>query len=416
MQTALSYIDYIFITASSYPMVIQIAIFFIFFNTILGLFLFLNMIRIRRKKKNADYRTENIQSKAEQLFNDLLQAHEIKHASEIIESYETRVEKLNSNSIDTICGALENIVLNNRKLRQSENFLQIIDTFDVLNHLEDHMSSFSTKKRLDVFQMLSNLELTVSDSNILPHTYSKKKSIKKSSRTSYIAVSKNDPFKFFETNRETELNEWDQISLMQQFETHHKDNLPDFSKWIRYTKQKTQIVFFVRMAAHFNQSNSMDTIADLLNNEDHDIRKEAISALGKLNYATIEPKLMKMFYSQPDICQKAIIQTVTIFQTGAAFDFLKNAYESAASFESKLLLAEALYLYKPYGLQYFKNKIQKEEGFNKLILQHVQNPLIKSEFKDVLSEKSIKPKRRTKVKLTASEENEIYSLPDLVTN
>jgi uncharacterized membrane protein len=233
MQTALSYIDYIYITASSYPMVIQIAIFFIFFNTILGLLLFLNMIRIRRKKKKSDSRTENVQSKAEELFYEVLQANEIKHASEIIENYETQVEKLNSNSIETICGALENIVLNNRKLRQSENFLQIIDTFDVLNHLEDNMSSFSTKKRLDVFQMLSNLELTVSDSNILPHTYSKKKSIKKGSRTSYLAVSKNDPFKFFETNRETELNEWDQISLMQQFETHHKDNLPDFSKWIR---------------------------------------------------------------------------------------------------------------------------------------------------------------------------------------
>jgi hypothetical protein len=170
------------------------------------------------------------------------------------------------------------------------------------------------------------------------------------------------------------------------------------------------------MAAHFNQSNSMDTIADLLNNDDHDIRKEAISALGKLNYATIEPKLMKMFYSQPDICQKAIIQTVTIFQTGAAFDFLKNAYESAASFESKLLLAEALYLYKPDGLQYFKNKIQKEEGLNKLILQHVQNPLINSELKDVLSEKITKPKRRTKVKINLSEEVQIYSLPELVTN
>jgi hypothetical protein len=203
---------------------------------------------------------------------------------------------------------------------------------------------------------------------------------------------------------------------MQQFETHHKDNLPDFSKWIRYTKQKTQIVFFIRMAAHFNQTNSMDTIADLLNNDDHDIRKEAISALGKLHYATIEPKLMKIYYSQPDICQKAIVQTVTLFQTGAAFDFLKNAYESAASFETKLLLAEALYLYKPYGLQYFKNKIQKEEGFNKLILQHVQNPLIKSELKEVMNENTTQPKRRTKAKLTTSEENEIYSLPNLVTN
>ena len=291
MNTIINYIDYIFITASAYPMIIQIAIFFIFFNTILGLFLFFYMIRVRRKKRKMDERIEKIQSKTEDLFLDILISEENISNYEIIEKFETEVEKFTPKSIETIALALENLVLKNRTLRLSKNFIPIIDSFDLLNHLEDSMNAYNTKKRLNVFQTLSNLELTVSDSKILPHTYSKDKSIKRGSRSSYLAVSKNDPFKFFETNRESDLNEWDQISLMQQFEIHHKENLPDFSQWIKYTKQKSQIIFFVRMTAHFKQTNSVDTIAELLNNDDHDIRREAILAMGTLNYSTIEPKL-----------------------------------------------------------------------------------------------------------------------------
>lgn len=396
-------------------MVIQIAIFFILANSLFGIILFFNLIRIRRKKKKIDSRIDNIQAKSEDLFLDFLVSAEDLSMPEVIEQYENQIEKLNPKSMETIAGALENLVLKNRTLRQSKNFMAIIGAFDLLNYLEDNMSSFSTKKRLSVFQILSNLELTVSDSKILPHTYSKNKSITKGSRSSYIGVSKNDPFKFFETNRESELNAWDQISLMQQFDVHHKENLPDFSKWIKYTKQKSQIIFFVRMTAHFNQTNSVSTISDLLNSDDHDIRYEAIVCLGKLNYATVEAKLTKIFYSQPEICQKAIVETITIFQTGMAFEFLRNAYETAANIETRLLLAEALYLYKPLGLQYFKNKIQKEEGFNKLILQHVQNPLIKSELKDRLDKNVLFNARKTK-RIVKKKDSDVINLIPMLKN
>jgi hypothetical protein len=416
MNTAISYIDYLFITISAYPMVIQIAIFFIFANSLLGIFLMVYMVRIRRKKGKMDVRIEHTLSKTEDLFLDLMLQDEPIPTYEIIEKFERDVEKLNAQSIDIILIALENLILKNRDLRKSVNFMPIIESFDILNILEGNMGNFSTKRKLEVFQTLSNLKLTVSDSKILPHTYSKQKSVKKGSRTSYVAVSKNDPFKFFETNRETDLNEWDQISLMQQFETHHKNNLPDFSKWIKYTKQKSQIIFFVRMTAHFGQKNSIDTITDLLNHDDHQIRKEAILALGQLDYNTIEAKLMRIFHSQPEICQKAIILTITMFQTGSAFDFLKESYEGAANTDTKLLLAESLYLYKPKGLQYFRNIIQKEDGFDKVILQHVENPLIKSELREMLEKKHVDSKTKTKRLVGSGLDNDLPNLKPALIN
>lgn len=394
-----SYLDYILITISTYPMVVQIAIYVIIINTIAGLLLFFNMIRLRRKlKKQDDFLLKNL-PKNEAFLREILNDDQKREAYEIVEKYEARIAQFSAVNHDVLIRALENLVLERSEFRRLVNYRQIIDTFDLVNYLEENMDAYSRKKRLAVFRTLSNLELTVSDFKILPHTYSKDKSIKKGSRSSYVSVSKNDPFKFFETNRETELNEWDQISLMKQFEEHHRDSLPDFSKWIRYTKQKSQIIFFVRMTAHFHQKNSIDTISELLNHQDHDIRREAIVTLGVLGYSTIEAKLMRMFHSQPESCQKEIVKVVTLFNTGLAFDFLKTAYEAAANIDTKLLLAEALYLYKPKGLQYFRNKIQHEQGFNQLILKHVENPLIKSELKELVDgqKSSSASKKRIKV-------------------
>ena len=262
----------------------------------------------------------------------------------------------------------------------------------------------STKKRLTVMQTLSNLELTVSDSRILPQTYSSDNSVKKSSRASYVGVSNNQPFKFFDSKTEMPLNEWDQIELMQQFEIHHKDALPDFSRWIKYSKHDSQIIFFTRMIAHFKQYTSVDIVCSLLDNTNKDIRKEAILALGKLNYTAIESKLIHMFYHEPHDCQRAIVYAITMFQTGEAFDFLVSTYDETGSVDNRLLVAEAIYLYGPRGVKFLKERIEQEEGFNKLILMHVQNPLIQSELKSALEKADQNFKLAPKKKQASREE------------
>jgi hypothetical protein len=240
------------------------------------------------------------------------------------------------------------------------------------------------------------LKLTISDSKILPHTYSKNRFLNKESRTSYLGVSKNDPYKFFENSTQN-LNQWDQIGLMQQFLLHHKDNLPNFSKWIKYSKETSQIIFFVRMVAHFNQKSSIPTLIELLENYNHEIRAEVIVALGKMKVLEIEPKFIDLYFSQPLICQNAIIESVAYIQSGNALDFLKQAYESVNNYDTKKLIAEVIYLYGKKGKEHFKELQKNEGGFNQLILQHVENPLIMSKLKNYnISESKIKRPNRAK--------------------
>src|SRR5690606_25433812 len=205
------------------------------------------------------------------------------------------------------------------------NYYNLIKGLKIDNHLEKELEFSNTHRQLRAFQSLSRLSLTVSDSKILPYTYSRNNSLKKESRSTYIGVSNNDPFKFFDIENYN-LNYWDQISLLNQLEMHHGDNLPNFSKWIKYSKDKSQTIFLIRAVAYFKQIHSVDVLKELLSSEDHEIRREVILTLGKMKIATVENDLKNMYYNQPAECQNAIIEAIALLQSGKSLNFLKDAY------------------------------------------------------------------------------------------
>ena len=217
---------------------------------------------------------------------------------------------------------------------------------------------------------------------MLLHTFSSNNSLRKESRASYVGVSNNDPFKFFDLVNG--LNYWDQINLMQQIELHHSDNLPNFSKWIKYSGDTTQTIFFIRMVSHFRQTTSIDALSDSLIDPDPAIRVEAILAIGKMELQEMEPRLIAMYFHQPISCQNAIIEAIAYINSGMALDFLKEAYENINTYDAKRLIAEVIYLYGEEGRQYFDTLVAREKGFSFLTLEHVMNPLIPSLLRDFM--------------------------------
>jgi hypothetical protein len=194
-----------------------------------------------------------------------------------------------------------------------------------------------------------------------------------------MGISNNDPFKFLD--EKDSLNEWEEINLMQQFEMHHKDQLPDFSKWLRYSEDEEKIKFFIRQAAYFDQQNSLKTIITLLQHSDYKVRKEAIIAIGKMRAADQEPKLIDMYFAEPLAGQFAIIEAISFINSGKSLEFLEKTYDLANNPDLKRVAAEAIYFYGEEGRNLFDKLIRTENSSNKNILRHVQNPLIISALK-----------------------------------
>lgn len=404
MEIIFEYFEYYRVLLSSFPFIIQIALVTIFINVIATIIFFASAFILRRNGEKKDLIVEQLYPEIFAFIKDILDSEEVHIDSDIHASFVEKFGKLTKKIYGPIVLALENLTFNNPSLsEESINYYNLIKGLKVDAHLEKELEFSNTHRQLRAFQSLSRLSLTVSDSKILPYTYSRNNSLRKESRATYIGVSNNDPFKFFDRENYN-LNYWDQISLLQQLELHHGNNLPNFSKWIKYSKDKSQIIFLIRAVAYFKQLHSISTLKELLTTVDHDIRREAILALGKMKVSDIEDTLKNIYYNQPADCQKAIIESIALIQSGKSLNFLKNAYFETSDPDTKKLIAEAIYLYGDEGKAYFEKLCKIEIGFNALILQHVKNPLVPSPLKDTLA-KTPKKKAAKKVTVTTTVDN-----------
>lgn len=380
MNNFFNYLEHFWISYTSFPFVIRIAIFFIILSVVTTTALIIITFLIRKAQERNQKIVTEFRPKIFTFLRNILLSREEYGPKEVYDLFIQRFGKLTKKLYLSIVPTLEDVVMQEHEYVGSNNYNSIIRGLRIDSYLEKRLAFSSTRVRLRVFHALSRLELTISDSKILPHTYARDESLRKESRASYVGVSNNDPFKFFEV--ENEINDWDQINLMQQFELHHKGNLPNFSKWIKYSKNPGQIKFFVKLAAYFNQKTAIGTLIELLDTQDHLLRMETILALGKMRVKDVEPRLINMFYTQPENCQDAIVEAISYINSGEALEFLKNAYYQANNSDSKKLIAEVIYLYGDHGKTLFEKFSAAENGFNLQILKHVKNPLIPSALKD----------------------------------
>lgn len=376
------YFEEYWVALRDFPLVIKIVFSIIFVSLIATTVSIITLFSIRARKERNRRIAIQLRPKMFSYFSNILLSGDEYTAADINDGFVGLFGKINNKAYVSIIRSLEDVVYNEKSLLKSHNYQNIIKGLRINAYLEKKLDFADTRTRLDAFHSLSRLELTISDSKMLLHTYSKNESLRKESRASYVGVSNNDPFKFF--SQVDGLNHWDQINLMQQLELHHKDNLPNFSRWIKYSEDASQTVFFIRMVSHFKQTTSVSALVDVLRNPDPVIRVEAILAIGKMHLTELEPQLIDMYYHQPLNCQNAIIEAIAYINSGNALDFLKKAYNDISDFNAKRLIAEVIYLYNSAGEAHFDMLFTNEKGFNFLTLEHVKNPLIPSALRNFI--------------------------------
>lgn len=405
MNFIFDYIEHYWISLSSFPFVIQIAIFFIMFSCFATLGFMITVFAVRRDKERRAKIVHELRPKIFTFLRNILTSKDEYSDVEVRDLFIENFGDITKKTYISLIPTLEDVVKQDKHRLDSVNYRNVISGLKIDDHLEKRLDFSNTRVRLRAFQSLSRLDLTISDSKILPHTYARNSSLRKESRASYVGVSSNDPFKFFD--QDNDMNQWDQISLLSQFVLHHRDNLPNFSKWIKYSHDNSQIIFFIKLVAYFDQNTSISTVMEFLDHEDHLVRKEAIITLGKMHVREIESRFVKMYFTQPFVCQTAIIEALSYISSGKQIGFLKSAWEMASSHELKKLIAEVIFLYGKTGKSLIEELAARETGFNKLVLEHVQNPLIPTMLKTYHI-------NRNKVVYSNAEEVIIGELPDTI--
>lgn len=358
----------------TYPFVIQVTavLTIVFFISIL--ILAISVQRIRRKEKRRKKIIDNNVPKVKKLFEDILFSDKIFEENEIFDNFKDIVKKVNNQSLNIAIGVLVDFKNKNKK---SLKYSLIIKSLNITEHIEKKFDSSSNTEKMSAFQEAFVLDLNKFDSKVLYHAYSKNKRIRNEARNSHLAISSNDPYRFFD-DFEGILTKWDEIELMQYLKLQNtRGNLDGLGKWINYSKSESLVVFLIKMVGFFKQKGINDILLEKLEDDNASIRAESILTLGELNLKDTEPTLIERYYIEPEICQIAIIKTITKFNTGKSLFFLQEIFLESNNTDTKKIIAGAILNYGHDGKIAFKNFINSLKGFDLTILKHVETPLIK---------------------------------------
>lgn len=358
----------------TYPLIIQITIVLTLAFVVATLALVITVYTIRRRHNRLQKKLKKSVPEINDLFEDILFTNKRYSEPEIFNKYEDIVGEINKESLDIGVGVLIEYKNENKT---SEKYSQIISALGIVEHLERKFDSRSNSEKMDAFQEAFVLNLNKFDSKVLHYAYSKNKKIRSEARNSYLALSSNDPYRFFD-EFEGSLTKWDEIELMQYLQLQNqRGNLEGLGKWINYSKNESLVVFLIKMVGHFKQKGINEILIEKLEDENTNVRAEAILTLGELNLKETEQNLIDRYYTEPEVCQVAIVKTIRKFKTGKSLKFLEEIFNESTNTDTKKIIAQAILNYSNEGKIAFQNLKNTLREFDLLILKHIETPLIK---------------------------------------
>ncbi|TXD66906.1 HEAT repeat domain-containing protein [Polaribacter glomeratus] len=358
----------------TFPLIIQITVVLTLFFIIATLALVITIYTIRKRHNKLQKKLKNSVPDIKKLFEDILFTEKKFSEQEIFDSFEDIVGSVNRESLDI---GVDILVDFKNDDKESEKYTLIITALGIVNHLEDKFDSRSNSQKMDAFQEAFVLNLNKFDSKVLQYAYSKNKRIRSEARNSYLALSSNDPYRFFD-DFEGSLTKWDEIELMQYLKQQNiRGNLEGLGKWINYSENDSLVIFLIKMVGFFKQKGIDDILLEKLDDSNAKIRAEAILTLGELDIKETEETLIERYYTEPEVCQVAIVRTIRKFNTGKSLNFLQEVFGETNNTDTKKIIAEAILNYSYEGKIAFQNLKNTLKGFDLLILKHIETPLIK---------------------------------------
>lgn len=249
-----------------------------------------------------------------------------------------------------------------------------------MNLVEDSFTKLRTFKwetKIKALVELTQMDIPISDSMLLPLTNSTNPTLRAASRNAYIQLSKNEPFKFFDVATEPILP-WDQLEMFKIITTTKDITIPNFSRWVSYSNNKSIVTFCLKLIAHYDQQTAIPAVIELLKTKDHYFRAHAINCLGKLSAEVAEEKLVTIYTSQPVNCQIEIIKAIGRIASGKHLEFLKQEFLFSSNFDVQMHAARSIIRHNSQHSRMMLTEIMETTNEeNQLIIKHCQNPLIK---------------------------------------
>lgn len=355
------------------PLVIIIARLFILAFAIVYIFKLVAFVvfseRVRRTRKSLN----RIHSRFEDKFTELLARPDNLTFSEVQSYLNIKPDEFNPGQMHTITNLLlsvrEDIINYN-----FHNFQLIEEAFGLRSFWETQLAATNAHTQSRAIQKLSALGISgISEAQLNTLAYSRDKSLRRLARSSYVFLTDNTPFRFFNEDFDHGLTAWDKIFLHDMLVKRPYERLPSFIQWYRNSNDKEMRIFLVNEIKFFNQDYALPYLWEEFNKtDDEDVRNAILDTLGDLRYAEVEDELIQEYPTMSESVQAHVIEALLHFRTGRAMPFFQNAYNMAISIDSKLHIADAIKNYGPEGDTVLANLKNSEDELDRRILQHFE--------------------------------------------
>jgi hypothetical protein len=363
------------------PLVIQIACVFILVALFATSLAYGSIVVRRYNGYRKDKRLATVNPRIDQLLTDHIVLNESLSQNIPVDQIELPLDDFRIPLFRTRVGKQ---MLIDRIVNYKKSFAGSIGALLRQLYLELELDKISSKKmksgkwnrKVQGMIELTDMDMSISDVNILPLTNSKNRALRAEARNAYIKLSKNEPFKFFDVVTEPLLM-WDQIELFKTITTTEEISIPHFARWVTYSSNKSIISFCLKLIVHYNQEDAAQSVIRLLDNKDHALRADAINCLGKLRCEEAEDRLIGIYSNQPLNCQIEILKAIGRIDTGKNISFLRHEFLHSSDFDIRKNAAKSLIKTRSVPQSLLQELIETGTAENKLILKHCMNPLIK---------------------------------------
>lgn len=379
MGTLKYYFDYFNFNFDTFPLVIQIAV------TIILIFLTFNFIMlttllvqkfINRKK---DKETVDTKSKCYRILETI-----VTHNNNV--TYETLLEKLSDFKQD--CGAdskkIIRILLSVKSLYPEEfnyyNSQSISRIFDLGAFWDDNLSKGTLKQKMESLDEIIELNASISESILSTLVYHKNNELRKRARVAQIHLSQHDPFRFFEEEFDEDFTEWDKIKIHNILLHRPIKTIPNFARWIPRIKNEDLQCLFIYEIGYFLQYENGDFLFDFFKTTTSDkVKVQCLKTLDILGIHNYKESLIRMYPICSEEVQLNIVESLrNIRNENEVLKFFVNAFEKTYETNLKIAIGRTIYQSGENGERVVNVLESRVDGFEKLIFEHVKNPLLAS--------------------------------------
>lgn len=245
------------------------------------------------------------------------------------------------------------------------------DLFFALKLEQDSIRKVYNRKwhvKVKGFRELAFMDIVEANDQIVRCLRSKNDIIRMEAQLAMVRLSHGDAFGFLD-HLEKPFTLWEQLTV---YETimYHNLPVPNFDRWL-FSKNKTVVMFALRMIDIFKQRETYPNLFWMLVNEDPEIRNLTIRTIGNLKIKEAAPHLKRLYKNETYQNCLAIIQAISKIPNEKTLNFLKLVIDKEEDVQLQIEAAMAIHKLGEVGKAELQKMMDSDYKNYQIIIKHV---------------------------------------------